>query len=1743
MKKRLFSFVLALSMICTMMAGLGGIAGAVAAEDEKIAEFDAAMLRNEYDNRENTSDSAATIIARFGISLKNCWSGGENALGADATNTGGTTVIRYGFSNSATTADAERGGFDFTQNSSINPNPVAMTDGVYMVESQLINFINDGNNRKSYIRYELRGLADGTAKTIARLRFDHVTSKIYLVDASDTVIGTQVAQSFGAGNPVPAYVRFVVDLNNKTYSAYYAKHETVSNLGTVPESLTVLAQNQPFINNDVTQLTRLDISGLFPGGGNTMAGFYNVKASKMADTTADKTTVTYDKKDGGSLDIALTPVSHRLQKITLDSADLAADYYTVSGNTYTIAEETLKALANGSHTLTFVMDGGANPEVALTVENTSSAPTYTVTAKSADDTMGSAAVTSPGSEFEAGASAKAEATPKAGYEFTGWTAEGLELTEEQKTQNPITITMPAANVTLTAAFGEKKFSWSLDPTELLEAYRLVDTATTETGLGDTSGGQRDWLPGAAGITIYPNNAYAYTHNIYKAADTHQVMSLLIKWRKDKNYIVGSNYDFTADTTFNPSPKAIAGGSYCLEMDFNASMSPADTYVDYIFKGNSGNILIVRADKATKTVSLRDGEGNVIGTAHTLDSDTNTAVYLRLEFDMDQKKVNAWAGNYAAVSDVGVKVNKAPALDNCTKLVMGGSFLNQSTQLTGMDIYAQTGAGSDGPNSNIYGIKIEEVEDITTPPETYTVTVNSTDSAKGTAAVTTAGESFEAGTSVTVEATPKAGNKFTGWTGAGITLTEAQKMQNPLTITMPAENVTLTAAFAAKTNAAVTPTIANYDKYAENVNHKDITVTLTAGDYTFGTLKNGSAALKAETDYTVSGNTYTIKTSYLDTLATGAQTLTFEMDGGINPAVVITVADSTPPTYTVTVNSTDTAKGTVAVTTTGTAFEAGTSVTVEATTKTGNKFTGWTATGITLTEAQKMQNPLTITMPAVNVTVTATFVAKTNASVTPATADYDKYTENANHKDIAVTLTSGDYTFRALKNSTTTLTLTEGTDYTVSGNVYTIKTSYLDTLAKGERTLMFEMDGGTNPTVVITVANSTPVAPPTYTVTANSADEEKGTVAVKTGVGGPFEAGVRVTIEATPKEGNKFTGWTATGITLTEEQKTQNPLMIFMPAENVTLAAAFAEKINASVTPTTADYDKYTENANHKDIAVTLTPGDYTFQALKNNTTTLTLTEGIDYTVSGNVYTIKTSYLETLAKGERTLMFEMDGGTNPTVVITVENSTPTPPPTYTVTANSADEEKGTVAVKTGVGGPFEAGVRVTIEATPTAGNKFTGWTATGIALTEEQQKQNPLMIFMPAENVTLTAVFAEAEDSSITPAKATYDKYVQGTDHKDLAFTLKTADAAVEAVKLGEAVLEETTDYTLNEGILTISSGVLDKQTGDILLTVTLDSGDVLTAEISIIDTTAGLSAHKVTVSAGTGGTARISGSKTEFLSGETVTVTAVASSGYSFSNWRANGVAVSVSGTTATFIMPDSDVTVYAYFTKDQQSVGVGGRPQRSSSTNAGAIVVPAGTGNTNTNNNYQEPSVDYVSSNYFGDVSTESTWAYGYIEHLASAGIVSGDQNRNFAPKNNVTREEFLKMLMGALNIEATVAGEGFSDVRSGDWFAPYIYTARNLGIVNGMGDGTFGIGQSITREDMAVMASRALAAAGKTLIQTQQPALVDAVQISEYAQSSVQQLASAGVLCGNEYAAFRPLDNALREEAAKVIYFIWIA
>ncbi len=87
------------------------------------------------------------------------------------------------------------------------------------------------------------------------------------------------------------------------------------------------------------------------------------------------------------------------------------------------------------------------------------------------------------------------------------------------------------------------------------------------------------------------------------------------------------------------------------------------------------------------------------------------------------------------------------------------------------------------------------------------------------------------------------------------------------------------------------------------------------------------------------------------------------------------------------------------------------------------------------------------------------------------------------------------------------------------------------------------------------------APTTYTVNI-ATNIQNGTVNASSTTG--IEAGESVTLTATPNDAAnwEFESWDITGLTLTEAQKTTNPLTIQMPESDITVSASFKEKENS-----------------------------------------------------------------------------------------------------------------------------------------------------------------------------------------------------------------------------------------------------------------------------------------------------------------------------------------------------------------------------------------------------------------------------------------------------------------------------------------------------------------------------------------------------------------------------------------------------
>ncbi len=183
---------------------------------------------------------------------------------------------------------------------------------------------------------------------------------------------------------------------------------------------------------------------------------------------------------------------------------------------------------------------------------------------------------------------------------------------------------------------------------------------------------------------------------------------------------------------------------------------------------------------------------------------------------------------------------------------------------------------------------------------------------------------------------------------------------------------------------------------------------------------------------------------------------------------------------------------------------------------------------------------------------------------------------------------------------------------------------------------------------------------------------------------------------------------------------------------------------------------------------------------------------------------------------------------------------------------------------------------------------------------------------------------------------------------------------------------------------------------------------------------------------------------------------------------------------------------------------------------------------------------LDEVAENSYSDID-EAEWAAGYIKYLTDNKIMSGDGNGKFRPNDNITREELLKLVVEALNFDkSNQSDKGFSDVNSNEWYAEYIATGINYGIVNGVSDTLFGVGSNVTRQDAAVMLYRALLNLGISFETDASCEFADAKDISDYAIDAVSALSADKVISGYETGEFKPNGKLTRAEAAKLVYSI---
>ena len=257
--------------------------------------------------------------------------------------------------------------------------------------------------------------------------------------------------------------------------------------------------------------------------------------------------------------------------------------------------------------------------------------------------------------------------------------------------------------------------------------------------------------------------------------------------------------------------------------------------------------------------------------------------------------------------------------------------------------------------------------------------------------------------------------------------------------------------------------------------------------------------------------------------------------------------------------------------------------------------------------------------------------------------------------------------------------------------------------------------------------------------------------------------------------------------------------------------------------------------------------------------------------------------------------------------------------------------------------------------------------------------------------------------------------------------------------------------------------------------------------------------YKITIGDTENGTVTVN--PTAAKAGTTVTITPVPDAGYQVGTVSVTdrfGQAVAVdqqADGTYTFVMPDGQVTVEVTFLQGE------------------APDLP------------------------FSDV-TESDWFYDAVTYAYENGLMDGVGTGLFAPNSETTRAQLVTILHRLAGQPAPSGDSGFSDVETGTWYTDAVAWAAQNGIVNGVSDTQFAPGDDITREQLAVILYRYATYQGYDVSQQADlSGFVDAGTISTYAQEALSWASAQGLVLGFEDDSLRPQGNASRAQIAAVL------
>lgn len=781
------------------------------------------------------------------------------------------------------------------------------------------------------------------------------------------------------------------------------------------------------------------------------------------------------------------------------------------------------------------------------------------------------------------------------------------------------------------------------------------------------------------------------------------------------------------------------------------------------------------------------------------------------------------------------------------------------------------------------------------------------------------------------------------------------------------------------------------------------------------------------------------------------------------------------TYTVSVSASPAAGGTVSG---GGTYLSGASATVRAVVNPGYTFKGWTKGGT-----------------QVSTNASYTFSVTENTSLT-AVFEADIPTPTPTYRISVSAMTGGTVSGGGTYQSGASVTVTA----TPSNNYRFVEWREDGTQVSTDARYTFSADTNRTLTAVFERIETPPT--PSYTVSVSADPAAGGSVSG----GGSFQRGASTTVSATPNDGYRFVCWRENG-----EAVSFNSSYTFSVSGNTTLTAVFEAN-----TPTPSTSYRISVQASPAEGG-TVNGGD-TYQSGATVTIAATPNSGYqfkEWQLDGNQISTTASYTFTASADQAfTAVFEK----------LPDEPDPPAPVSYTITISANPSAGGTVSG----GGAFAENSTVTITATTNSNYRFTGWFENG-----SQASTSASYTFTASADRTLVAGFTYTGGSTVTPGgnpggnpssgttgntspsqpslpvstngannNMTTTASPNATIRGDTATSVITSAIAQEIIKQattnnsGEVIIAPVVRTDVTKAEITLPATVLSE------IEQKTNAGLIIStphADVSFQNN--GLSAlsnrQDVVVSTErTGNTLELSvtvgGQPVERVPGD-LTLTAP--------------VNHSTPGTVAVVIHEDGSREVI-----------------RKSMANRNTITIPL-------DGSAKLEIIDNAKT--FADVSADN-WAADAIAFASGHKLFSGTSSDRFSPDLPMTRGMLAMVLHNLENNPAQPVAGMFSDVASDAWYSEAVAWAAVRGIVSGYGNGLFGPGDHITREQLAVMLWRY---AGEPAATNKELHFNDVDEASGYALDALCWATENGIINGKGGGILDPRGQTTRAQVAQML------